>query len=284
MEFIIVTGISGAGKSATLNFFEDLGFFCVDNLPPTLMTKFAEVCRDDGGEINRVVLGIDIRGGSLFNDFLKELTELKKINPNCKILFLDCSDNILVKRFKETRREHPLSKGGRIIDGIIKERKLLVPIKEESNYIIDTSNVLTRELKERIIDIFIENKNKSRMNVSIISFGFKHGIPNDVDLVFDVRFIPNPFYIPDLKEKTGEDKEVQDYVMGFKVAQDFLDKLYDMVRFLIPNYNKEGKTSLVIGVGCTGGKHRSVTLANKLYDKLIDDNHYTKKIHNDILK
>lgn len=284
MEFIIVTGISGAGKSAALNFFEDLGFFCVDNLPPALMTKFAEVCNDESGDINRVVLGIDIRGGRLFNDFLKELEELKKSTHNCRILFLDCSDSVLVKRFKETRREHPLSKGDRIINGIIKERELLSPIKEKSDYIINTTNLLTRELKEQIIDIFVENKNKSSINISVISFGFKHGVPNDVDLVFDVRFIPNPFYIHELKEKTGQDKEVQDYVMSFDVSGVFLDKLYDMVSFLIPNYSKEGKNSLVIGIGCTGGKHRSVTLANKLYDKLLKDNYYIKINHNDILK
>lgn len=284
MEFIIVTGVSGAGKSAALNFFEDLGFFCVDNLPPALMTKFVEVCHDEGGDINRVVLGIDIRGGGLFKDFLKELDELKKITTNCKILYLDCSDNILVKRYKETRREHPLSKGDRIINGIIKERELLLPIREEADYIINTSNLLTRELKEQLIDIFIENKKEARINVSIISFGFKYGVPNDVDLVFDVRFIPNPFYIQDLKERTGQEREVQDYVMSFDISNVFLDKLYDMVSFLIPNYSKEGKNSVVIGIGCTGGKHRSVTLANKLYEKLESDNYFIKINHNDILK
>lgn len=281
MEFIIVTGVSGAGKSICLNFFEDMGYYCVDNLPPALMRKFAEMC-DDSGDIHKVVLGIDIRGGKLFNDFLDELEEFRK-TEECSLLFLDCADSVLVKRFKENRREHPLSKGDRIIKGINEERELLLTIKEESDYIIDTTNLLTRQLKEELINIF-EKERQGNIAISVMSFGFKHGVPNDVDLVFDVRFIPNPFYVAELKNKTGETAEVQEYVLSHPEAVEFLEMLCNMVTYLLPYYAKEGKNALVIGIGCTGGKHRSVTLANKLYSKLVNDGNLVRLSHNDIEK
>ncbi|MFV0503806.1 MAG: RNase adapter RapZ [Lachnospirales bacterium] len=281
MEFIILTGVSGAGKSICLNFFEDMGYYCVDNLPPALMRKFAEMC-DDSGDIHKVVLGIDIRGGKLFNDFLDELEEFRK-TEECSLLFLDCADSVLVKRFKENRREHPLSKGDRIIKGINEERELLLTIKEESDYIIDTTNLLTRQLKEELINIF-EKERQGNIAISVMSFGFKHGVPNDVDLVFDVRFIPNPFYVAELKNKTGETAEVQEYVLSHPEAVEFLEMLCNMVTYLLPYYAKEGKNALVIGIGCTGGKHRSVTLANKLYSKLVNDGNLVRLSHNDIEK
>ena len=279
MEFIIVTGMSGAGKSAALKFLEDLGFFCVDNLPPLLIPKFAEVCFKPGTEIERVALGIDIRGGKLFNDLFATLDTLaQKYN----ILFLDASDDILLKRFKETRRHHPLSRGDSLTKGIQKERQLLEEIKDRANYIIDTSYTLPRELKEQINKIFLDKTPFSNLTVTVLSFGFKNGIPRDADNSFDVRFIPNPFYIPHLKEKTGNDKEVQEYVMSHPVALTFFDKLTSMIDYLIPFYIKEDKNQLIIAIGCTGGKHRSVTLANKLYQHLQKLGHNVVVNHRDI--
>lgn len=273
MQFVIVTGMSGAGKSTALKLLEDIGFFCVDNLPPTLISKFADVCFDENSDIDKVALGVDIRGGKLFDDLLPGLAAVNNGRYNYSILFLDCSDEVLLKRYKESRRNHPLAKSGRINSGIEKERELLAEIKEASTYIIDTSNLLTRQLKEKLNDIFVENKGFNSLIINIVSFGYKYGIPNDSDLVFDVRFIPNPFYIQEMKSLTGNDDIVKQYVMSWEVTRIFLQKLKEMLEFLIPNYINEGKNQLVISIGCTGGKHRSVTLANELYEYLDRQGH-----------
>ncbi len=284
MKYVILTGMSGAGKSTVLKFFEDIGYFCVDNLPPSLIPKFIELCDKPGTEIEKVAIGIDIRGGKLFDDFFTYLLEIKSEKHLFEILFLDCSDEVLLKRYKETRRRHPLAKGERIITGIVRERELLSDIRRKSDYIIDTSHILARQLKQKINDIFIENKEFDSLMINILSFGFKYGIPSDADLVFDVRFLPNPFYIEELKPLTGNDVLVHDYVMKYEESNIFLNKLLDMVNFLIPNYIKEGKNQLVIAIGCTGGKHRSVTLANELYNSLNKLQYSTIITHRDIDK
>ncbi|MBQ2412651.1 MAG: RNase adapter RapZ, partial [Anaerotignum sp.] len=229
-------------------------------------------------------MGIDIRGGRLFNDLFEVLSDLQAKGYEYEILFLDASDEILIKRYKETRRSHPLSRNGSIQEGILKERDMLRDVKTKATYIIDTSQALTRQLKEQINDIFVENKKHENLVITIQSFGFKYGIPTDSDLVFDVRFLPNPFYIQELKELTGNDEPVSSYVMQFEESRIFLHKLVDMVEFLIPLYIKEGKNNLVISIGCTGGKHRSVTLANALYGALGEDRHMLLLKHHDIEK
>ena len=270
MRFVIVTGMSGGGKRTCMRLLEDAGYYCVDNLPVPLIDKFFELLMTPNGEITKVALGIDVRADQNFADTEKALNNLKKNNVEYEIVFMEASDKTLIKRYKETRRIHPLAGDGSVEDGIKKEREILKKIKKKANYIFDTSNLLVRDLNEEINKIFVHNEEYNSLMIRIVSFGFKYGIPADADLVFDVRFLPNPFYIEELKPKTGNDKPVHDYVMSFDEASLFLDKLDDMVEFLIPNYVKEGKHQLVIGIGCTGGKHRSVTLANELYNKLKD--------------
>lgn len=274
MRFVIVTGMSGAGKLTAQKMMEDMGYYCVDNLPVPLIAKFVELILEPSQEITKVVLGIDVRADQSFDDVMEALADLKKKGFAYEILFMEASDATLMKRYKETRRMHPLAIGSRVADGIERERKILEKMKADANYVIDTSHLLTRELKEELDRIFVKNEDYNSLMVNIVSFGFKHGIPADVDLVFDVRFLPNPFYIDELKHKTGNDKEVRDYVMSFPEAEEFLQKLTDMISFLIPNYIKEGKNQLIVGIGCTGGKHRSVTLANKLYEQLKDKGNY----------
>lgn len=283
MRFVVVTGMSGGGKSTALRMLEDAGFYCVDNLPVPLIEKFVELIATPGGEVTKVALGLDVRADQAFGEVQKILENLKTNGYSFEILFMEANDKTLLKRYKETRRMHPLSPGGRIEEGIEKERGILGEIRNKSDYVIDTSNLLTRELKEELDRIFVQNEEYNSLMVTILSFGFKYGIPADADLVFDVRFLPNPFYIDELKYKTGNDREVQDYVMGFQEAHIFIDKLADMVEFLIPNYIKEGKYQLVIGIGCTGGKHRSVTLANQLYARMKNQGSYGMKIsHRDV--
>lgn len=274
MRFVIVTGMSGAGKLTAQKMMEDMGYYCVDNLPVPLIAKFVELILEPSQEITKVVLGIDVRADQSFDDVMKALEDLRSKGFAYEILFMEASDSTLMKRYKETRRMHPLAIGGRVADGIERERKILEKMKADANYVIDTSHLLTRELKEELDRIFVKNEDYNSLMVNIVSFGFKHGIPADVDLVFDVRFLPNPFYIDELKHKTGNDREVRDYVMSFPEAEEFLQKLTDMISFLIPNYIKEGKNQLIVGIGCTGGKHRSVTLANKLYEQLKDKGNY----------
>lgn len=283
MRFVVVTGMSGGGKSTALKMLEDAGFYCVDNLPVPLIQKFVELIVQPASEVTKVALGLDVRADQPFEEAIQVLDNLKENGYAFEILYIEANDQVLLKRYKETRRMHPLSQEGRIEDGIRKERKILEDVRKRSDYVIDTSKLLTRELKEEIDRIFVQNKEYNSLMITVLSFGFKHGIPADADLVFDVRFLPNPFYIEELKYKTGNDKEVQDYVMSFPEAEIFIDKLIDMLAFLIPNYVKEGKYQLVVGIGCTGGKHRSVTLANQLYGKLKDKGSYGIKIaHRDI--
>lgn len=282
MQFLIITGMSGAGKSLCVKYFEDIGYFCVDNLPPSLIPKFAELTLQGNSKLDKIALIIDIRGGAMFLDLMPALHTLTEMDISYKIVFLDATDAVLIKRFKETRRMHPLAQEGRVAEGIKEERRILQPVKEKADFIIDTSNLMPRQLKEEIVNLFLQGKTFKGLIVSIESFGFKYGIPIDCDLVFDVRFIPNPFYIPDLKPKTGMNKEVSDYVMSFSESKTFLTKLIDMINFLIPYYVKEGKSQLVVGIGCTGGKHRSVTLANELYATLKHNDVSVVVKHRDI--
>ncbi len=283
MRFVIVTGMSGAGKLTAHKMLEDIGFYCVDNLPVPLIEKFIELIDEPNSEITKAALGLDVRADQSFEDAQKVLEQLKDNGHKFEILFMDCSESVLVKRYKESRRMHPLSPEGRVEDGILKEKQILEDMKRKSSYVIDTSNLLTRELKEEIDRIFNRDGEYNSLIINITSFGFKHGIPADADLIFDVRFLPNPFYIDELKHQTGNDAGVQEYVMGFLEAGLFLKKLTDMVNFLIPGYVKEGKYQLIIGIGCTGGKHRSVTLANELYKRLKDKGSYGLKIfHRDL--
>ena len=283
MKFVIVTGMSGAGKSTALKMLEDLGYFCVDNLPVPLIEKFAELTYHPNSELSKVAIGIDIRTG--LREVGKALECLRESGCFYEILFMDASDDVLVKRYKETRRSHPYAGKGRVEEGIRRERKELQYLKQNATYIFDTSKLLTRELKAEMDRVFAKNKGFDNLFITVLSFGFKYGIPNDADLVFDVRFLPNPYYIDELKSKTGNDREVQDYVLSFKEAGVFLDKLEDMLNFLIPNYVVEGKNQLVIAIGCTGGKHRSVTLANQIYERLKANDRYGIKIeHKDIGK
>lgn len=285
MRFVIVTGMSGAGKSTALKMLEDMGYFCVDNLPIMLLPKFAEMITTPNTEVNRVALGIDIRSGQSLDGLEEQLEEMYTRGIDYEILFLDAKSNVLVKRYKETRRQHPLGGVGHIDVGIAKERERIAFLKMRATYILDTSRMLTRELKAELEKIFVEGKDFKNLYVTIMSFGFKYGIPEDADLVFDVRFLPNPYYIEDLKAKTGNDKEVQEYVLNNERADVFLEKLTGMIDFLLPNYIWEGKNHLVIAIGCTGGKHRSVTLANCLYDFVKKQEQYGVRIeHRDIGK
>lgn len=283
MRFLIVTGMSGAGKSTVLKFLEDIDYFCVDNLPPSLIPKFAELCAASS-DIENAALGIDIRGGKLFKDLFSCISEMKSETNKFEILFMDCSDEVLLKRYKETRRSHPLARGDLATVGIKREREMLKDIKKKSDYIIDTSHLLTRQLRSQLSDMFLENKKFDSLMITVLSFGFKYGIPHDADLVFDVRFLPNPFYISELKPYTGNDVAVRDYVMGFDEAKKFLEMLVNMLSFLVPNYIKEGKNQLVIAIGCTGGKHRSVTLANEVHSALKKEGHSVVIAHRDIDK
>lgn len=285
MRFVIITGMSGSGKSNAIKNFEDIGYYCIDNMPPKLFTKFAQLCTQLEGGITKVAFAVDTRSGKMFRELCNCIDEFEKEIGKLEILFLDCDSQILVKRYKESRRQHPLSDAGTILDGIEKERILLEDVRRRANYIVDTSNMKLPQLREYINTVFASDiDTKKRITVNVLSFGFKYGIPMDADLVMDVRFLPNPFYIPELKEKTGLDSEVSDYVMSFEVAQQFADKLRDMFDFLMPQYVAEGKSNIVIAIGCTGGKHRSVTLANELTRHLTDRGYNTFVNHRDINK
>jgi UPF0042 nucleotide-binding protein len=282
MRFVIVTGMSGAGKSSVLKMLEDTGYFCVDNLPIQLLKKFIRLIEQ--GNQSNVALGIDIRSGQALREMESVLQDIHRSGFAYEILFLDCSPEVLVKRYKETRRIHPLSEVGRVEKGIALEQERLGFLRKKADVIIDTSHLLIRELKAQITKIYVDNEEFNNFFITILSFGFKYGVPVDSDLVFDVRFLPNPYYLPELKHLTGNDVTVQDYVMQGKTATEFLDKLEDMILFLIPNYIEEGKNQLVISIGCTGGKHRSVTLVNELYERLGQTEYGIKVEHRDILK
>ncbi len=285
MKFIIITGMSGAGRGTVLKILEDDGFFCVDNLPPTLLSKFVEICRNPESNLTQVAIGIDVRGVKYFDKLYAELEALKNEKFDYEILFLESSDDVLVKRFKETRRKHPLvGENERLKDGIGKERKYLEKLKKNSDIIIDTSKLLSRDLKEVVLKITHTENDYNNLLVTIVSFGFKYGVPQDADLVFDVRFIPNPYYKTELRPYTGNDKIIKDYVMNFEVSKTFIEKLFGMISFLIPNYIKEGKNNLIIAIGCTGGKHRSVTMVNELYSRLKENEYSVYFEHRDLYK
>lgn len=281
MKFVIITGMSGAGKSQAVKCMEDLGFYCIDNLPPILIPKFVELCRQAQGDISKIALVIDIRGGMFFNDLFASLKDLNNLDYPYEILFLDASDATLIKRFKETRRIHPLSINSSIGEGINKERKKLEELKGMATNIIDTTKMTPGQLKEELRNIYLEGNPIDNLMIHISSFGFKHGIPLDADLVFDVRFLPNPYYIEELRDLTGRDIQVRDYVMNSPISVEFSKKLFDLVDFLIPHYVKEGKNQLVIAIGCTGGKHRSVTIAHVLYHSLKEKEYRVILNHRD---
>ena len=282
MRFVIVTGMSGAGKSTALKMFEDFGYFCVVNLPIPLIKTFAKIAYDEHTDIDNVAIVIDIRNGKNLEEVSMYLSALEEDKVHYEILFLESADEILVKRYKETRRRHPLAAEGRIEDGIQEERQKMAFLKSKASYIIDTTKLLTRELNAELQKIFVQNEDYHSFIVTILSFGFKYGIPLDADMVFDVRFLPNPYYVPALRALTGNQKVIQDYVKQGGEAQEFLNKLKDMILFLIPKYKKEGRNQLIIAIGCTGGKHRSVTMANLLSKELAGGEYTIKTLHKDI--
>lgn len=282
MRFVIVSGMSGAGKSTALHMLEDMGFFCVDNLPVALLPNFGQIAFDRKVDVNRVAVTVDIRSGDALKGLSEQLEVLKELGVRYEILFLDADNATLVMRYKETRRTHPLAGEGRVENGILQERKRVAFIKKQADYIIDTSSLLTRELKQELEKIYVKEEVYGNFIITFLSFGFKYGIPADTDLVFDVRFLPNPYYDPDLRALTGNDLEVQEYVLGCKEAHIFLDKLEDMLKFLIPLYMDEGKYHLIVGIGCTGGKHRSVTMTNAIYQRMKKLPYSVRMEHRDI--
>jgi len=276
--------MSGAGKTTALKIFEDAGFHVADNIPAPLLVDFAKFCLEHESRITQVAFGIDIRGGKMFAEFSRGLETLDKLDIEWSILFLDSSNDVLLNRYKETRHLHPLAKNDLISVGIAKERALLEEVRERATYIMDTSGLLPRQLKIKILDMFCEKENTGKLHINVLSFGFKNGIPEESDLVFDVRFLPNPFYNPDLKPLSGLDAPVRDYVMGHDVSVRFMESLFAMINFLIPHYISEGKSQLIISIGCTGGRHRSVTLAENLAKDLSTGDNTVAVHHRDIDK
>lgn len=281
MDIVIITGISGAGKSVTLNVFEDMGYYCMDNLPPALISNFVELTLTSSIKIEKLAVVVDIRGRKFFDDVTKAILNLKQAGHHLRVLFLDADDKILVKRYKELRRPHPLSKGGGIIEGILKEREILAEIKNMSDDVVDTGNLTLSELKNVLNHLFSKEQKDKKMLINIYSFGFKHGILLDADLVFDVRFIENPFYIEELKNRTGLSKEVSDFIFSFEDSKIFVEKVKDLISFLIPKYMKAGKNNLIIGIGCTGGKHRSVAISEFLGKEFTKDGELVIVTHRD---
>lgn len=281
MDFTIVTGMSGSGKTTAIHFFEDMGYFCIDNMPPTLIPMLANMLSSVKDKFRNVALVIDVRVGEMINELLGQVEELRD-RYDVRIIFLDADDNTLVNRYKETRRNHPLNNPDGLLASIRQERKMLYKLRECSDFVIETSFLTSAQLRDRFTDIYNITSVNATFEIKVLSFGFKHGIPVDADLVFDVRCFPNPFYVPELKRKTGNDKEVRDYVMSFPTANTFYEKLRDMIEFLIPMYMEEGRNSLIIAIGCTGGHHRSVTFANMLSEHLTERGYSCDVIHRDI--
>lgn len=281
-RFLIITGMSGAGKTQVLKTLEDLNYFCVDNLPPELMPKFAELCRQTPGRDTALV--VDTRGGTFFDKLVEVLDEMHVMGLNYEVLFLDASDAVLIRRYKETRRRHPMEHGSNLANSVAMERKYLTAVRERATQVIDTSTLSTKELKAKIRHLYAGSNTVSKMMVVVQSFGFKHGIPLDSDMVLDVRFLPNPFYEEELKHLTGNDKPVADFLSRFSQTYEFLKKEFDLLDFLMPQYQDEGKSQLVISVGCTGGQHRSVYIANKIYEYLRMKGSYVEVAHRDIAK
>ncbi len=282
MKTVIITGMSGAGKTSAVHMLEDIGYYCVDNIPPVLISSFIALCENSNFHLKKIALVVDARSGDLVKNLTEEIDKFKSRGNECIILFLDADDETLIKRYKETRRKHPQS-SGRIEDGINFERNLFSEVKKRADIVLDTSTLLTRELKEKLFSYFCSDDRKyENLTVNVVSFGFKNGIPLDCDLIFDVRFMPNPFYDEHLRKLTGKVKEVADYALSCESSQEFLKKLSDMLAFLLPLYEAEGKDSLVIGIGCTGGKHRSVAVAEYLKTTLSQKNYYTIVNHRDL--
>lgn len=284
MQYTIVTGMSGSGKTKVIRYLEDMGYFCIDNMPPVLIPKFSEMLSSVNGSFNNVALVIDIRVGDMINELLAQINDLKRKGYDCKLLYLDADDETLVKRYKETRRQHPLDNADGLLASIRQERKMLSALYNAADYVIDTSNLSTQDLLGKLKGIYASADSGQSLEINVTAFGFKYGMPMDADLVFDVRCFPNPFYIDELKHRTGNDKEVQDYVMSFPTSMKFMEKLQDMMSFMIPLYIEEGKVSLSIAIGCTGGKHRSVTMTNKLADYLKSKDYSVNVTYRDIGK
>lgn len=283
MQFTIVTGMSGAGKTRVIRYLEDMGYFCIDNMPPMLIPKFFDVITASSAKFNSIALVIDARVGEMINELVDQVNELKSKGYDARILFMTADDKTLVKRYKETRRSHPINNPNGLLASIEQERQMLKKLFNVADYVIDTSNMSNNELLGELKEMY-SGSNKQRMRINVMAFGYKYGMPVDADLVFDVRCFPNPFYIEELKYKTGNDKEVQDYVMSFPKAVEFMEKLKDMMNFLIPLYEEEGKVSLTIAIGCTGGKHRSVTMTNKLGEYLKELDYKVNISYRDIGK
>ena len=282
-NFVIITGLSGAGKSRAIQSLEDMGFFCVDNLPPNLLPRFAEMC-SQSDQLRRVALVMDIRGGEFFDEISTALRTLEEMGFIYHILFLEASDETLVRRFKETRRRHPLAPHGRILEGIHEERKMLEELRGRAHRIIDTSDISPQRLREELQQVFDSDQGLARLIISIVSFGYKHGLPLDADLVFDVRFLPNPFYVDSLREKPGTEAEVEQYIMKWPLSQRFMRRFIGFVEFILPNFLTEGKSQLTIAIGCTGGLHRSVVVANRLAARLREGGHTVTVEHRDVGK
>ncbi|NLN03354.1 MAG: RNase adapter RapZ [Clostridiaceae bacterium] len=268
MKVLIVTGMSGAGSTQATKCLEDLGYFCIDNMPPMLLPKFGELYLMNEMKTDKLALVMDVRSGDFFNDLITFMDDMKKANVDVSILFLDCSDEVLINRYKENRRLHPLAQSGNNLEGIRLERQRLSPLKGQSDHVIDTTNFSVWDLKNKMIELFKDDSSQTDLIVHVVSFGYKNGLPIACDLLFDVRFISNPFYVPELRHYTGNDERVKDYVLGADETKEFLKKLFDLLQFLLPLYQLEGKQALTIGIGCTGGKHRSVAIANELVKQL----------------
>ena len=283
-RLVIITGMSGAGKTQVIRALEDNGYFCVDNLPPTFIPKFAELCRQAEGRVDRAGLVVDIRGGEFFDDFLSVLEEMETNNIRYEMLFLEASEEVLIRRYKETRRRHPLAPTGRVSDGIVAERQRLELVRGRATHIIDTTDMRTAALKQRINEWYGGSGPEQKMTITLLSFGFKYGIPLDADLVFDVRFLPNPFYVEPLRRKSGETPAVADYIWKWPISHQFMEKTSGLLEFLVPNFIKEGKSQLVIAVGCTGGLHRSVFIVRRLQEWLKTQGYRSSVEHRDLCK
>lgn len=284
VRFVIITGLSGAGRSEAVRCLEDLGFFCVDNLPPTLIPKFAELCLQSGGRLSRIALVVDIRGREFFDSAVEALEELERRGLAYEILFLEASDEVLVRRFKETRRRHPLAHEGRVVEGLAEERRRLEVLRGRARHIIDTSSLTPRELRRRLAELFADGDPAARMSVHLLSFGYKYGLPLDADLVLDVRFLPNPHYVASLRPLTGEEAAVREYVLKWPLTRRFLTKAWSFLSFLLPHFVSEGKAQLTVAVGCTGGQHRSVVIANILAERVRHHGFPVTVTHRDVTR